>query len=98
MSNNKPYIKIKIFNDISLVFWENEISKQDKKFKVLNPYLTRSIYNPDKKEWSNQAIPISFNALYRLMSMGTKIKAIEDNYKEEIKTNEIKKTEEVVVD
>jgi len=98
MSNNKPYIKIKIFNDLSLVFWENEISKQDKKFKVLNPYLTRSIYNPDKKEWSNQAIPISFNALYRLISMGTKIKAIEDNYKEEIKVAKPEKVEEEIVE
>ncbi len=86
----KPYIKIKIFGNWDLVFWENERTINDKKFKILDPYLTKSSYDPKQpieERWSNRAIPIPFNVLFRLMSMGSKIKTIEDNYKEEKKNN-----------
>ena len=86
MPNKKPYIKLKIFGNWDLVFWENEHKLNDKTFKVLDPVLTRSIKDKEGK-WSNQGVPISLNALYRLIAMGAKIKMAEDNYKEEVKNN-----------
>ncbi len=83
----KPYIKIKVFGGYDLVFWENEHTINDKKFKSLDPVLTRSFKDREGK-WINQAIPIPFNALFRLLAMGTKIKTVEDNYKEEKKNNQ----------
>ncbi len=94
MTNKKPYIKLKIFGNLSLIFWENEHKTDDRKYEALDPVLSSSFKNT-KGEWINQAIPIPFNALYRLVAMGSKLKYVEDNYKEE-KRNNKEETQETI--
>ncbi len=84
--NKPPYMKVKIFGGWDLTFWENEHTINNNKFKSLDPVLSKS-FKDKKGEWINQAVPISLNALYRLLAMGSRIKSIEDNYKEEKKND-----------
>ena len=79
MEKNKPFSKVKISNGIEIVFWEKEILKGNQKIKMLDVSINKSWKN-NKEEWEQRSIGCNLNDLYRLMSVSSKIKDVEDKF------------------
>ena len=87
--NNKaaqPYDTIAVSNGEKIVFWENEREGKNGKDKQICPSVSKSWQDKDKK-WQRQNVNLNMNDLYRLFSVVTKVKEIEDKFKEERKSS-----------
>ena len=80
-----PYKKLDIAGGLKLVFWEEEVDSNGKKFNVLKPVLNKSWKKKDSDEWENLNISLDMNTLFRLLAMGSKVKQVEDDFKEKQK-------------
>lgn len=79
METNKPFDKIRISNGIEITFWEKEILKGNQKIKMLDVSINKSWKNK-KGEWEQRKIGCNLNDIYRLISVGSKIKDVEDKF------------------
>lgn len=77
----KPYAKLDVCNGIELVFWRNKRESKDQKiFHVLDPQIAKG-WKDQEGVWQNKAINLNMNDLYRLITMASEIKKIEDQFK-----------------
>ncbi len=83
---NKPYAKVNVSNGIQIVFWVNEPAEKD--YERLSPVISKS-YKDAKGEWHESTIHLNMNDLYRLFSVGQRVKDVEDAFKEEQKAQKV---------
>ena len=80
MENKKPFSKIRVSNNIELVFWIKEIMRGQQKINMLDVSINKSWKNKDGK-WEQRSIGCNLNDVYRLVSLGSKIKDVEDKFR-----------------
>ena len=81
-NNNGPFGKINVSRGIQISFWKNEREKDGRFF--LNVQISKSYQ--DNGEWKRQSINMRMNDLYRLLSVGSQVKDIEEMFREEVRS------------